>query len=192
MEKRLGINGKKEKMPNQKVRKQAINAHYSENTGLILGRRNRQLRFGKNQKSEVKMFSNYLGSSITPQTRNTYEELQSEYFIERFKADLERRRNKILAQTDKTQEEIDLQISKMDADQLSESDLLEMSKRFARSQSNKETKHFKAWLKGDDFFVYKGNKFPVMTQAFIDKTKEIIEIEKVKEEINDTDTGRSS
>lgn len=171
-------------MPASKIRSAPISAHYNPNSGVITGRKNRKKRYGNLPKPEAKQLSKYLGSRITPETRRAYEELQSRYFIERFTADVVAKREKIKNQEGKTIEEIEEEVRKFNSEQMNERELEELSWRFARNQTNKEQKHYKAWQRGDSFYIYKGNRFPVMTEEFINKTKEIKEIEQLKKEVD--------
>lgn len=171
-------------MPASKIRSAPISAHYNPNSGVITGRKNRKKRYGHLPKPESKPISKYIGSRITPETRAAYEELQARYFRERFIADVVAKREKIQNQEGKTPEDIQVEVQKFNSEQMNERELEELSWRFARNQTNKEQKHYRAWERGDSFYTYKGNRFPVMTEEFINKTKEIKEIEQLKEEIN--------
>jgi len=179
-------------LPNQKVRSSNRNpSHYNQNSGVIVGRKTRQARFGKGitLRKETdgvtgKRLSPYMGSLITPQTRRAYEARQIEYFEARFIADTLAKREAIQNSTDKTDEQIKDAIYEFNLEQPNEEQLREMAKRFATHQRNKEAAHYKAWQRGQDNFRYMGNNFPVMTRAFLDKTSGIKEIEDLQEKID--------
>lgn len=179
-------------MPASKIRSAPTFAHYNPNSGVIVGRKNRKMRYGTQPKPEPKPVSKYVGSNITPEKRRAYEELQAKYFRERYVADVVAKREKIKNQEGKPPEEIEIEVQKFNSEQINERELEEMSWKFARNQTNKEQKHYRAWEKGHSFFMYKGNRFPVMTEEFINKTKEIKEIEQLKQELKEEENGKGN
>lgn len=182
-------------MPKSKIRRRSRSSHYNENAGILVGK-SRIERYGKKSrpvpgsKLRVKKLSPYMGSMITAENRREYEKKQAEAFKERYIADVIAKRENIEKQEDKTPEEIAAEVEKFNNEQISEEQLEAMSKRFARYQSNKEKKQFSAWLAGRVTFTYKGQSFPVLTEAFLKQTKSIKDIVKVDED-GEQDTSRS-
>lgn len=178
-------------MPKQKIRarRQWI-THYNEHANVVQGKA-RKMRYKgvetPDPKSPVKL-SPYLGSRITAATRNRYEEKQAEMFKQKYIRDVESKREQIKKQEDKTEDEIQAEINTFNSEQVSEQELEAMAKRFARYQTNKEQKHYKAWLQGKAWFKYKGQNFPVITERFVSEGKDVHEI--IKEENDDTKRKR--
>jgi len=135
---------------------------------------------GVRRKENVAGLSPYMGSVITFSNRREYEAKQKEFFIEKYTADIVAKRDKILAQTDKTPEELNVEVEEFNSKQINEQQLDELAQSFAVHQRNKENKHYKKYLQGFTEFTYKGKKYPVMTEELINKTKEIKEIEDVR------------
>lgn len=112
-------------------------------------------------------YSSYMGSKITAGSNREFMNQQRRMFIERHNREI----------LDGTQETI------------STEELDVLADRFAKYQRNKENKHFKAWKKGQRSFVYKGTKFPVMSEALLKNTSSYKEILKVEEENDKIRTG---
>lgn len=177
-------------MPKSKYRGGGKIAHY--NSVKSISHSQKVARYGKKARPvpgashRIEKKSPYMGSIVTPENRKEYEVKQAEAFKERYVADIIRQRSEISSQEDKTEDEIRLEIDKFNKEQISETELDEMAKRFARFQTNKEQKHYKTWLSGRSFFRYKGRTFPVITEKFLKQTKSIKDIVKVNEnEIED-------
>lgn len=45
-----------------------------------------------------------------------------------------------------------------------------MAEEYAKYQANKEMKHYNAFLSGRRFYAYRGVRFPVLTEAFMQQT----------------------
>jgi len=130
---------------------------------------------------KIKKMSPFMGSKITHANKREFEKKQAEYFIDRYNADRERQRQEILEKKDKTIEETNEALSIFDQYAFSEKRLKYLSEEFARQQRNKESKHYNAWLKNQSYYKYKGQIHAVMTEDFINSTKDIKEIQKVEE-----------
>lgn len=131
---------------------------------------------------KVKSRSKYMGSIINPKNRNEYLNAQRESFKERYVNDVVNRRQEILDQEDKSDEEIANEVEEFNNNQISEEDLEVLAENFAKYQSLKELKHLKAYIKGKQFFTFRGVRFPVLTEKFLEDTQSIKEIIKVNED----------
>lgn len=170
-------------MPKSKSRGRGTVSHYIGGRSISLNKKARISLYGRKSRpvpgSSLRVKNNrskYLGSVITAATRNAYEVKQAKGFKDNYTRDVIKKRSEIEQQTGKTEEEILEEVSAFNAEQISEEELDAMSKRFARFQSNKENKHYKAWLAGKQTFFYKGKSFPVLTESFMKKSKSIKEI----------------
>ena len=100
----------------------------------------------------------YAGNVITPSNRRSFIEGQAELYKKQYL-----RANK-------------------DKESISDIELEQIAYGYGKHMANKEVKHFKAFIKGDVNYKFKGTSFPVMTKESIKKAKtaeEIIEINKV-------------
>ena len=169
--------------------RESITAHYNPFAGKLVGKQMRQAKWGlgktyvksRDGKRDIVLSSPFLGSKINPKNRNVYMQSQLEYFIERHTADVIRGRESILAQKEKTDDELIHEVAIYNMNQVNEETQYEMAERFARYQANKEQKHFKSWCNGKKHFIFHGEVFPVMTEDFIMKSKEAQEIKRVKD-----------
>lgn len=127
----------------------------------------------------TRRLSKYMGSLITPGNRREYEAKQAEMFIERYVADVEKKRLEIEKQENKNSEEIRVEVDRFNEKQVDEASLRSLANRFARYQSYKEMAHFKAWKSGKEFYIYKNKPFKVITEAFLKKSTSVTEIETV-------------
>lgn len=158
--------------------------HYNPFANIITPEQ-RKLKFGIKPRpvpgsthriNRISSRSPYMGSVINEENRRKYEQKEMELFKDRYISDIDKKRNDILTQKDKTEEEIDFEIKRFNSNQISEEELEYLAKRFARYQSNKEKKHYNAWLKGKHSFTYKKTTFPVLTEKFLKDTKSIKDI----------------
>lgn len=148
-------------MPKQKIRSSSRRpTHYNVNAGVIQGEARKALQtargVSKQGEYKVKEMSKYLGSMITPENRFEFERNQKKLYKQNY--------------LDKVEEE----------ERGSEEQIERMASDYARYQSNKEIKHFKAWLMGKDVYSYRGTRFPVLTESLLKETssvKEIVNIE---------------
>ena len=124
---------------------------------------------------EIADRSPYVGSVITVNNRRDFIEAQKKVFIDNQLAMAEARRDAILAK-EGTDEEIQQELDELSAKTLSAERLEHLGEQFGAFQANKESKHYKAYLKGMSSFKYKGRMFPVQTEAFLLKAKEYQEI----------------
>ena len=107
---------------------------------------------------------------------------QKQAFIEKYIRDVETKREDILKQEDKNPEEIQKELEEFNNSQVTEKELDILGDRFSNFQVRKENKHFKAWLKGEKFFTYLGQKYPVLTERFLRQSKSIKDIVKVEDD----------
>jgi hypothetical protein len=174
-------------MPRSRGRGKYGQTHYNP-YATIISPKQRQAKFGKRGKPikgtthRITTQSPYMGSVITPENRNQYERDQANAFVERYVANIEKERNDIKNQDDKSEDEINMEVAEFNSKQTSERELMMTAVRFARFQSTKEKKHYAAWLKGKSHFKFKERTFPVLTERFLRQSKSIKEIIKVEED----------
>ncbi len=117
---------------------------------------------------EIKKYSDYGGTIISPENRNQYKKTMKDYFIERTQLEYNKRKSDI-ENSENTDDKKQEMLSKLELDTPIGEYLDQLSDNFAIYQSTKETKHFKAWLKGHKNFKYKGQTFPVLTKDVTEK-----------------------
>jgi len=160
--------------------------HFNPFANVLVGKA-RTDKYGKRSKPipgstlRVNNVSPYMGSVVTPGNRRKYEKAQWESFAQRYVADIVTKREVIEAQEDKTDEEIEIEVNDFNREQITDDQLVRLSERFARYQSNKEQKHYKAWFSGKSTFTYKGQAFPVLTERWLEEHKSIKDIVKVED-----------
>lgn len=179
------ITPKRVRMPRSRIRRKSKSNHYNINAGIVVkGSLKRELHGKRSRpvpgsKLRINKLSGFMGSIITAANRAEYEAKQAEGFKERYVNDVVKKREEIRKQEGKEEDEIQAEVNVYNAEQISEEELERLAKRFARYQTNKERKHYKAWLAGRSSYVYKGSTFPVLTEAFLKNSKSIKEIVKV-------------
>lgn len=142
-------------MPKQKIRKKyRTSFHYNPFSGIVQGEQRKLNRLVSN--TEVKKRSAFIGSEITAKNRREFEKKQAELYKQNYYKNTEK---------DKQEPE-----EVVDA----------MARGYARYQTNKENKHFKAWKAGKESYTYKGTTFPVLTEEFLKKTRSAKDIIKEK------------
>lgn len=124
---------------------------------------------------DVEPRSPYVGSVLTVDNRREFINAQKKVFIDNQLAMAEAKRDAILAQ-EGTDEEIQAELDELASKTLSTERLEHLGEQFGIFQANKESKHYKAYLKGLTSFKYKGRMFPVQTEEFLLKAKEYQEI----------------
>lgn len=180
-------------MPKQKIRGRYELNHYNKNAGQVYGKVKEDL-YGKRAKPvsgsdwRVTHRSAFMGSFVTPENRNEYMQKQAAAFKENYTKDVELELQKIQENENLTEEEIAKKVEEFNRSRLSERAVELLSMRFARYQSNKEKKHYKAWLRGKEFFTYRGDTFPVITERFLKNSKSIKDIVKVEDNGEGTDS----
>lgn len=152
--------------------KNNVVAHYSPHADILLGKmRPKGKPAEKGEKPNSIKLGKYLGNIITPQNRNQFANAQAEYFTERYKqetaADLEKAKA----------EGNDERVRQIDEERFSDESLAKVAHDFGRYQCNKEQKHYEAWEKGQQFFKFHGNQFPVLTEEMVNK--DLVEIERL-------------
>lgn len=174
-------------MPKSKIRSKSIQSHYNPNGGIIVSTSIKQAMFGKRarpvpgSKHRIKKYSSFRGNLVTPYNRRSFIDAQSEAFRDRYIENVIIDRDKIANQEGKDEDEIRVEIDKFNEEQLSDEHLIMMGERFGRFQSNKASKHLKAFLKGQKQYKYHKNSFPVITENFLNSTKSVKDIIKVED-----------
>lgn len=101
----------------------------------------------------------YMGDVVTAENRREYIQNQARLYREQ----LERTQTE---ENKKTEDELNAE-----------------SQGYGLFRARKEQKHFKAYLRGDSFYVYAGQTFPVMTGEFIREARtanQLIDIHKIE------------
>lgn len=173
-------------MPKQKTRRRRNVAHYVEHPNVIQGKSAGKRGYRPIGKPIVKKHTAYFGSSITASNRRDYMSKQAEMFKERHIAEVIRKRDEI-KKKDISEDEMNVELDAFNKEQLTDEQLEMSSRRFAIFQVNKENKHYKAWLKNKAWYRYKGNRFPVISQEFLDKTETVKPIEKIENDTGNKD-----
>jgi hypothetical protein len=172
-------------MPTSKIRGKSKGTHYNPNGRVLVGKA-RIAKWGKRGKPipgstlRVKEHSKFMGTVMTPTLRREYMKKQAEGFKAQYIADVELKRSTIQEQEDKSAEEIAKEVDEFNEKQVTEAELDSLAERYSRFQINKENKQFKAWMKGESYYTYKGKTFPVITERFLKESQSIKDIVKVE------------
>lgn len=132
-------------------------AHYNTNGSTLIGKSARA-RWGSRErpipgsKFRIRDFSPYVGERVTPENKVQYMLNKKKQFTEDY-----------IRSKEAEDEPVDLQFLDI------------LSTEYAHFEARKNTKHYRAWLKGAQYFTYKGNKFPVLTQEFMDRSESLKE-----------------
>lgn len=174
-------------MPKSKIRNRHKTNHYNEYSGLVLGKR-RQLLYGKRARPvpgsdwRIKKKSGFMGSMVTPENRHQYEENQAASFIEKYNFDQDKEKQKIEENDKLAEEQKEEKLKELEKSRVSGRALEMLAQRFGRYQRIKEQKHYKAWLRGEEYYSYKGSTFPVLTEKFLKDSKSIKDIVNIGED----------
>lgn len=139
-------------MPKQKIRKTYKKGlHYNPNAGILQGKA-RKARWPGSKDSVPKRRSPFMGNELTAANRREFEKKQAELYKQNYYKNTKKEEQKPEGVVDA------------------------MAKGYARYQTNKENKHFRAWKAGKSVFTYMGTTFPVLTEQFLKETRSIKEI----------------